>query len=194
MKKLIISLALFLSSFGMMAQEGLFALTYNMGLPVGESADYIDKFSFRGFGIDGRSFIKENITLGGSFSWNVFFEEEVNQTYTEGGEALTGNFYKYVNAFPINFTAHYYFGDYDAAVRWHAGLGVGASKINARTEFGVYQISNNYWHFNMTPDVGALIPMNYRTNLFLSVRYNHAFENKGHSYSYLGFNVGLAWY
>ena len=194
MKKLILIIALSLGTLGMKAQDGIFALTYNMGLATGSTADFISEFSWRGFGIDGRSFIKDNLSMGGSFSWNVFYQEERGASYTDGNRTLTGNFYKYINAFPINFTTHYYFGDYDAAVRWHAGLGIGASKINQRTEFGIYAISHNYWHFNMTPDIGALIPMNYRTNLFLSVRYNYAFENKGKDFGYLGFNVGFAWY
>lgn len=194
MKKIIIISALILSSFGMKAQEGLFALTYNMGLATGSMADYVPSYSWRGFGVEGRSFVTDNITLGGSFSWNVFFDEAIKETLTEGNQSLTGNFYKYVNCFPLNFTAHYYFGDYDATVRFHAGLGIGASKINKRTEFGIWQLSHDYWHFNMTPDVGALIPMNYRSNLFISIKYNYAFEAKGEDYGYLSFNVGFAWY
>ncbi len=194
MKKLIFSTAIFLSSLGLMAQEGLFALTYNMGLPTGSTADYISTYSWRGFGIDGRSFVTDNITLGGSFSWNVFYEEEINTTHVDGNQALTGNFYKYINAYPINFTAHYYFSDYDAPARFHAGIGIGATKINQRTEFSVLQISHDYWHFNVTPDVGVLFPMNYRSNFFLSARYNYAFKAKDKDFGYLSFNVGFAWY
>jgi hypothetical protein len=194
MKKIVLSFALFIGSLGLMAQEGLFALTYNMGLASGSTADFINKYSWRGFGIDGRSFVTDNISLGGSFSWNVFYEEEVNETYTEGNQSLTGNFYKSINAFPINFTAHYYFNDYDAPARIHVGMGVGASKINQRTEFGIWQISHNYWHFNVTPDIGVLFPINYRSNFFVSARYNYAFKAKDKDFGYFGFNVGFAWY
>ena len=194
MKKLLFSTILVLSSFGLMAQDGLFALTYNMGLPVGSSSDYISKYSWRGFGIEGRAFVTDNITLGGSFSWNVFFEEEAPGQYENGTTTLTGNLYKYVNAYPINFTAHYYFGDYDAKVRFHAGLGIGTSKINQEVEFGSFQVSNNKWHFAMTPDVGVLIPMNYRTNFFFSAKYNYAFKANDLEWGYLGLNIGLAWY
>ena len=194
MKKIILSSFLFLSSLGLMAQDGLFAMTYNMGLPVGSTADYISKYSWRGFGIEGRGFVTDNITLGGSFSWNVFFEEEIKATHTEGTASLNGNFYKYINAYPINFTAHYYFNDYDATVRFHAGLGIGASKINQVTEFGAWQASHNYWHFNISPDVGILVPMNYRTNFFVSAKYNYAAKAKDKDFGYLSFNVGFAWY
>ena len=194
MKKLIFSSILFLSSFGLMAQDGIFAMTYNMALPTGDMADYNGKYSWRGFGFEGRAFVTDNITLGGSFSWNVFFKEEINKSYVQDNTTLTGNFYKYINAFPINFTAHYYFNDYDAPVRFHAGLGIGTSKINQETDFGVWAITHDLWHFNMSPDIGILMPMNYKTNLFVNVRYNYAFKNEGYDYGYFGFNVGLAWY
>jgi outer membrane protein W len=177
-----------------MAQDGIFALTYNMALPTGSTSDFIGKYSWRGFGVEGRGFVTDNISLGGSFSWNVFFEEALNETHVDGTQSLTGNFYKYINAYPINFTAHYYFGDYDAKYRFHAGLGIGTAKVNQEVEFGAYQISYNYWHFNIAPDVGVLIPMNYRTNLILSARYNYAFKSNDTEYGWFGFNIGLAWY
>lgn len=177
-----------------MAQDGIFALTYSMALPTGSTSDFIDKFSARGFGVEGRGFVSDNISLGGSFAWNVFFKEELNESYTEGTQTLTGNFYKYINAYPINFTAHYYFGDYDAKYRFNVGLGIGTSKINQEVEFGAYQIQYNYWHFNMAPEVGVLIPMNYRTNIIASARYNYAFKSNDTEYGWFGFNIGLAWY
>jgi hypothetical protein len=194
MKKILYIIVFGLVSGLTTAQDGLFALTYNMGLPLGETADYIGKYSFRGFGMEGRGFVSDNISLGGSFSWNVFFEERLNETFTQGTESLTSDQFRYINAYPINFMAHYYFGTYESEVRFHAGLGVGAHKINRRTEFGTYALEHNYWHFGMTPDVGVLVPMNYRSNLLISVRYNYAFEAKSVAYSYLGFNIGFAWY
>lgn len=194
MKKLTLIAAFLIASVGVNAQDGLFALTYNMGLTVGETNDYISKYSFRGFGMEGRAFVTDNISLGGSFSWNVFFEEKLNETVTQGSETVTADQFRYINAYPLNFIAHYYFGQYDVGARFHAGLGVGAHKINRRTEFSVYALEHNYWHFGMTPEVGVLIPMNYRSNLLLSVKYNYAFEAKSVAYGYLGFNIGFAWY
>lgn len=194
MKKVLVITLLFLGSFGLKAQDGIFALTYNMGLTTGSMHDYIEKYSWRGFGMEGRAFVSDNISLGGSFSWNVFYQEEIDKSYVEGNATLHGNFYKYINAFPINFTAHYYFNAYDAPARFHAGLGIGASKINQETDFGVWATTHDYWHFNITPDVGVLVPMNYRVNLFLSAKYNYAFKTKDQDFGYLSLNVGFAWY
>ena len=193
MKKLFITILIALSSLGAMAQDGLFAVTYSMAMPLGSTSDYISKFSPRGFGVEGRGFLNDNISLGGSFTWNVFFEELKNETFTQGTESITANQFRYINTYPINFTAHYYFGDY-GSTRFNVGLGLGAYKINRRTEFGIFQVEHNYWHFGLAPEAGVLIPLGASTDIMLSVRYNYAFKTEGVDYSWLGFNVGFAWY
>ena len=194
MKKLIISTAIVFSSLGMMAQEGMFGLTYSMGLPVGSTSDYISKYSWRGFGLEGRGFINDHLSMGGSFAWNVMFEKKLGESTIQDNQTLTGDQFRYINAFPINFITHYYFGEYDAPVRINVGLGLGAIKVNRRTEVSVIAIEHNYWHFSVTPEVGVIVPFNYSTNLLFSVRYNYAAEAKGESFSYLSFNIGIAWY
>ena len=194
MKKFIISTVIVFSSMGMMAQEGMFGLTYNMALPVGETSDYISKFSFRGFGVEGRGFINDNFSLGGSFAWQVLFEEKLNESHTEGTQTVTSDQFRYINAYPINFLVHYYFGQYDAAARWNVGVGLGAIKVNQRTEVSIIAIEHNYWHFSVAPEVSVLVPFNYQTNLLLSVRYNYAAPSHDKSFSYVSFNIGLAWY
>jgi len=177
-----------------MAQEGMFGLTYSMGLAVGSTNDYISKFSGRGFGLEGRAFINDNLSMGGSFAWNVLFEEVVNETFTQDNQTVTSDQFRYINAYPINFITHYYFGEYDAPARFNVGLGLGAIKVNRRTEVSIIAIEHNYWHFSVTPEVGVIVPFNYSTNLLVSVRYNYAAEAKGEAYSYLSFNIGIAWY
>ena len=194
MKKFIISTVIVFSSLGMMAQEGMFGLTYNMGLALGETSDYISKFSPRGFGVEGRGFINDNFSLGGSFAWNVFFEEKLNESYTQDNQTITSDQFRYINAYPINFLIHYYIGEYDAPARFNVGVGLGMIKVNQRMEVSTIAIEHNYWHFSVTPEVGVLVPFNYQTNLLVSVRYNYAAPSHDRSFSYLSFNIGLAWY
>ena len=177
-----------------MAQEGMFGLTYSMGLPVGSTSDYISKYSWRGFGLEGRAFINDNLSMGGSFAWNVFFEEKIGESFTQDNGTATADQFRYINAYPINFITHYYFGEYDAPARFNVGVGLGAIKVNRRTEVSVVGFEHNYWHFSVTPEVGVIVPFNYSTNLLVSVRYNYAAEAKGESFSYLSFNIGIAWY
>ena len=194
MKKILLIIAISFSSFGAFAQNGMFGITYNFGLATGEMNTFIGKFSARGFGIEGQGFLNDNISLGGSFSWNVFFEEKVNESYVDGSQTITANQFRYINAFPIMFTAHYYFGaDDGSTTRFFAGLGVGPSKINQRVELGIFQITHDYWHFAIAPEVGVLIPISFTSNVLVSVRYNYAFKSHDQSFGYFGFNVGFAW-
>jgi hypothetical protein len=194
MKKFIISTAIVFSSLAIMAQEGMFGLTYNMAVPLGSTSDYISKFSPRGFGVEGRGFLNDHLSLGGSFAWQTFFEEKIGETPTLDTRTLTGDQFRYINAYPLNFLVHYYFGNYDEAVRFNIGVGVGGIRVNKRTEISVLQIEDNHWHFSVNPEVGILVPFNYSTNLLFSVRYNYAAKSHELSYSYISFNIGLAWY
>mgnify|MGYP003565721482 CR=1 FL=1 len=70
MKKLLIIIAV-LASSSAFAQRSFWSFNYHMSFAAGEQQDFIEKSSFRGVGVDGRSFITDNISVGGSFSWEV---------------------------------------------------------------------------------------------------------------------------
>ena len=92
------------------AQSSIWAFTYDVGVPMGETSDYIDNASWRGFTVQGRSFINPNFSIGGSFSWQVFnsrTDETVNFSFQpEGADkpingTLSGEQLRY-----IDFTYH----------------------------------------------------------------------------------------
>jgi hypothetical protein len=122
------------------------------------------------------------------------YEENAKETVTVDNQTITADQFRYLNTYPINFIAHYYFGAYDAPVRFNVGVGVGAMKVNQRVEISTFEITHNYWHFDVAPEVGILVPFNYQTNLLFSIRYNYAAPSHDQSFSYLSFNIGLAWY
>ena len=71
MKKLLIIIAVFVSTASF-AQQSFWSFNYHMSFGMGEQGDYIADASFRGWGADGRGFLTQNISVGGSFSWEVF--------------------------------------------------------------------------------------------------------------------------
>ena len=99
-------IALFVVGFSMqiVAAQGRFGITYNTALPLGETADYISKYSFRGFGLEGRWEIGNKLDIGFNAAMNVFYEAE-SGSFTEETMTLTGTRYRYLNAYPIMFTA-----------------------------------------------------------------------------------------
>ena len=194
MKRYIYLISLFtLISFGAFAQ-GMFGISYDIGLPVGGTTDYIGQASFRGFGIEGRGFIKDNFSYGGSFSWAVFYEEVGPDQFEEedGNRTVYGKQYRYINSFPLMATMHYYFGEWNTT-RLYAGGGIGAHIVNQRTDVGLYVVKDEKWRFGLAPEVGVLIPVNFNSSLKLSAKYQYAVKaGDSDAVSYLSFNIGFA--
>lgn len=174
------------------AQSSVWNLTYNMGFTTGEFNQYISKTSFRGFGFEGRGFLNDNVSLGGSFSWAVFAEQTEALESTELFDA-SGLQNRYVNSFPIAFNAHYYLGE-AYGTRLFFGAGIGAYRINQRTEFGLYAFENFNWHFGFYPEIGVIAPVGTgNTGIFASLRWQNALGNSNADYySYLSLNIGFA--
>ena len=51
------------------------AITYNMGLPMSDTKDFTDAYSWRGMGLEFRKFVKNTTSVGLSLGWNVFHDE-----------------------------------------------------------------------------------------------------------------------
>ena len=192
MKKSIYIITLLLISNYAFSQ-GMFSISYDISLPIGTTSDFIGATSFRGFGVEGRGFITDNLSYGGSFNWAVFYEEfgpqewEVDETGTAYGKQ-----YRYVNSFPLMATLHYYFGEWDET-RLYAGAGIGAQKIDQRTDFGLYTDNDNSWRFGFAPEVGVLIPINFNSNINLSAKYQYAVKSgDSDAVSYINFKIGFA--
>jgi len=196
MKKNIYILSIILLASTSAFSQGLFSISYDIGIPLSESAEFVGKTSFRGFGVEGRAFINDNLTYGGSFNWAVFYEEVGPQTWNGVGDEETatvyGTQYRYVNSFPLMATMHYYFGEWDET-RVYLGGGIGAQKVDQRTDFGLYTVNVNNWRFGFAPEVGVMIPVNFNSSINLSAKYQYALKNgDGDAFSYLSFKVGIA--
>ena len=185
------------------SQSNLWAFSYDVGFPLGETSDYIGNTSWRGFTVQGRSFIKPNISVGGSFSWQVFYEQvdEVVEFSYQPEEvdrpingALSGKQFRYINTLPIMVNIHYYMGDaLIDAVRPYAGLSLGTAPTKQRTEVGIIAIDEFNWHFALAPEIGILVPIDTGVDFFGSLKYNLALKaNDSITHSYLNIQVGLA--
>ena len=194
MRKYIYLIAVFtIISTGAFAQ-GMFSISYDIGLTLGGTSEYISQPSFRGFGLEGRGFITDNLSYGGAFSWAVFYEEVGPEEWTREGEDGTvyGKQYRYINSFPLMATMHYYFGEWNST-RLYAGGGIGANIVNQRTDVGIYVVKDEKWRFGLAPEVGVLIPINFNSSLNLSAKYQYAVKaGDSDAVSYLSFKIGFA--
>jgi len=186
----------FIIAPNLFAQDYLMNLTYNMAQPLGNTKEFVDEFSFRGLGFEGRNFSKKNFSFGFNFGWNII-DHQTNETVQLENGAISGRQVRYINSFPFHLTGHYYLGGRRDPVRFFGGLGIGTYYIIQRFELGVTAIENDRWHFGLAPEIGILVPAG-DIMLIASIKYNHAFDSgktvfgdDDNTQSYIGFNVGI---
>ena len=165
------------------------AFTYQGALSSGDTKNFVDQFSWRNVGLEGRSFMNPDLSVGVFFGWNVF-NDEGEGLVSLGSADISGYQYRFVNAFPMLLTAHYYLGD-RTGPRAFVGTGVGTYWIENRMELGLTAVTVDNWHFGLAPEVGLMIPTAGFSEAYLSAKYNYAFESGGITHSYWTFGVGI---
>ncbi len=190
---LIVALVVF--SLGVSAQTKT-NVFYSMGLPMGDTKDYINPASFRGATIEFEKLVNPNIGVGFLVGWNTFYEakDRATQPLPSGSGEIRSNEYRYLNAIPLQATGKYYFADDDAVVRPFVGLAAGTYYMEQRRDNGLFSDSDKGWTFSMAPKVGVLVPVNYRTSLAVSVDYSTSFKSSDvPQHNWIGINVGFSW-
>jgi hypothetical protein len=171
-----------------------FGFAYTPVLPTGNSTDLVgSSLSFRGATMEGRKVVKDNVTVGFSAGWQVMNYETGETLQPRQGIDVTGFQFRYINNFPILFTAHYYFGR-RGDMRPYIGGGAGISYLERRMEVGLYLIDQDGWPITLAPEIGVAFPAGWRAAGFGFVRwYWMASAGGAPSLSYLSFGLGIAW-
>jgi hypothetical protein len=202
MKKNIKKIALiglvFLSTSAFSQSGGYWNFQWNIGFPLGDTKDYVSKASLRGFGLEGRGFVTDQMLVGGRIAWNVFYEDygniiqQINET-----SVIYGYTQKYLNAMPLMVTGHYEFNQYGGSVLPYVGLGLGTYYMQSRSFVGIYYVQDNVWHFGFYPEVGVIVPLggsSSNTGLNAAVQYNMAAKTKDSpGQSWIGLNLGITY-
>ncbi len=183
--------------------QSLGSMTYNMSFPTDKLSDFIDKTSFKGFGLEGRWFQSRNFSFGLSFAWTVFDQRvgdpiQIVQDGVNG--TVSGTQIRVVNSIPILATAHYYTGKRRDQFRLYFGAGVGTYYITQRLEIGLVAFESNNWHLGVAPEVGVLLNFSREFTMIVNTKYNYAFSagtslggGDDNTYAYWGINVGFVW-
>lgn len=198
MKKLSIIAIILIMSTAAFAQDYFTGVGWTIGFPYGENtADFISNTSYRGFYMEGRKFTSKNLSFGMSFGWNVFHqlvEEDFNYGNDKVGATVSGKQNRSLNFFPILLTTHYHLRKSRKFMSF-VGIGAGTYYINERVDIGIYSFGNDNWHFALAPEFGVTFRMGYHMDGLISLKYNHAFESgKGSQHSFIGLNIGIAYY
>ncbi len=172
-------------------QEWFWGLEYMVSGTTSDTKQFADDFSWRNFGIEGRNLLNENMSAGIYIAWNVF-ANVTDELIRFDNADVSGVQYRYVNAFPIMATAHYYFGR-RRGIRPYVGLGAGTYYAENRLEIGLTAFTTNNWHLGVAPEAGVIIPVNFNARALLNARYNYGFEAGGMKLSYWTIGVGIGW-
>ncbi len=192
MKKILL-IILFLVGIGISsnAQNSLYSVNYVVTMPMGNTADFIDVVSGRGFSFEYQKFINDHVAIGGEVGYSTIYQRTDNQVYTQETASLSGIQYRYQHSYPIMATASYYHSFTDL-IRPYASLGLGTLASNRTIEMGMYQSDKTSWQFALRPELGALVQPSDRVAFRIGAKYYGALEGGGlPGQSNLGFNIGL---
>ena len=190
------AVAIILLAIGFTSQAqggGIWNFQWAIGFPVGETNDFISQTSFRGFGLEGRGYVTDKLTVGGRGAWHTFYKDYGFVTNDMGNSTISGYQRKYINAIPLTVNTHYYFGY--GAVLPYIGVGIGAYFIETRNYMGVYYVQEKAWHFGVAPEVGVVIPFgNSNTGLNFGLKYQYAAKTKDtQAVSWVELDVGISY-
>jgi hypothetical protein len=177
------------------AQEMFGAVSYQISQPRTDTENFINNPSYLGWGLDLREMVRDDISLGGSFAWNIFHERSSEPIHLNNGGTVTGLQDRTLNAFPIMFNASYYFGE-KKGIRPYLGLNLGGFVFIQTVSVGIWQIENTRWDWGMAPEAGVIIPLKHDFGLMFSTKYHYAFTGESPTgqninNAYVSFNIGL---
>jgi hypothetical protein len=135
MKKAIIILAFAVFGGTIALSQNIWTVNYDIGIPLGGMTDYTSKTSFRGFSVNGNSYISDKVTLGGTFQWNAFYEKYPRDTYQLPDGAINSTVWAKLYVMPLLVNARYNFKP-EGTFRPYVGLG---------TEAYLYSAGNPGW-------------------------------------------------
>jgi hypothetical protein len=174
------------------------SVVYQLGIPVGNTYDYIHDVEWRGIGVDLQWLLKPTISVGLALGWNVFYEN-INATinYVPGnkapGFAISGNQDRSFNFFPLLADIRF-LPRLKNGVRPFLGLGIGGYVTTQYLGIGLSSFQQTAFQFGLAPEVGILVPVQSGVAVDFSVRYNMAFAGGGIDFQqWVGLSLGVAW-
>lgn len=175
------------------AQDRFTSLALNIGIPMGDTKNFVEEATARGLSFDYNKLINENLAVGGGIAWEVFYQEMGQTTTTVETSSVTGLEYRYMNSFPLHLTGTWFFTP-EKAFTPYAGLGVGTIYDRQDKDIGIYRYKEDAWHLSFRPEVGFQYDINNFTGLRFGVRYNQAFAAGNiDASSYLAVTLGVVW-
>ena len=193
MKRIVFIISVFLSTLTLSAQDFV-GVSWDMSTGLSDTYNYISRPSLRGFTFfDMRSFLRTDISVGGSFGLNTF-HNSLTGSFTDESATITGKQLRYINSLPLMANFHYYIDEDREDITFYVGSGIGTYILEQRTDMGLYTSGSGFkWHFGFQPQLGMLIPVSDRYQFHLAFKYHHAFKRSDwDGVNYLALSLGIA--
>lgn len=167
------------------------SILYTMAIPMGNTADYISKTSYRGFSVYFDHYVEDEFSVGFYSGLQTYYEAMGQQSRVHETGTVTGKAYHYINQIPLFLTGKYHFARF-ASITPHFGLGTGFNITIQTYELGGYQIEDTDWQFGVQPELGLGIELSPSTDFLVNVVYNQGVNSSDiDAMSSVAFNVGL---
>lgn len=166
MKKIYLVVLFVLGACGISnAQESYWAINWDISSAMGETGDFVGGVNFRGVSVEGRYFIKSDLTIGGSLGWNTLYEKQddlppIEIEVEDYDGHLSGTQLHYVNTVPVLFTSHYYMEGFGKG-KVFLGAGIGGVYAEQRNDIGLRSYYSDSFGFAFQPEIGTMIPIGY---------------------------------
>lgn len=196
MKKLQLFILAIVFTFGVNAQDSFFGITYNTAAPLGETADFIDNYSWGAMGLEWKKMTTDNFAVGLNLSWQIFSQKTDFGTLEipEQNLAISGSQLRYFNYFPATVTASYHFNPQGKVIPF-VGAGAGLYRVLQRFDISGFAYNQDSWNFGFYPEAGILIPTGGSADLFINSKYHYILPSTGYqAHSYLNVNVGFSYF
>jgi len=177
MKKLILILAFIIggSYFYYGKAQGVGEISYQASFPTGDFSDFVSKTSWVGFSFQGRYYLNEQFSLGGSFSWFYFPDKKGKQTVqiqNEGG-VYTGNQTNFTNIYGLLAIAQYDLKNKKEHTVPFVRGGLGAAYQNQRTDLGLYAYKYDGVQFHVNAEAGVRFNYSINKGIVVAATYNY---------------------
>ncbi len=173
-----------------LARNNVFGVSWNLSVPTGNTSDFLSDFSFRGMGVEYKTFINKNVAYGVNVSWNVM-AEEMDEPFQVDSFSVSGLRTHYVNSVPIYVSGCRYFGS-QMGTRYFVGGHAGVAWLEQRMDLGLFSREESNWHAAFAPEIGIQLPYSAFLGSF-SVRYNYMLKaGETEAQSYLEIRLGFS--
>lgn len=150
-----------------------FGAAWSLAMPLGDTKDFTDSFSLRGFSLEYRNYYTREMAWGLNISYNVFNEEK-DSTFYGDNYAVTGQRWTYINAVPMYLSWHRVPGGTRDGSLFY-GLNAGAVWLEQRTTLGLYEVNESNVHLGFAPEIGYHFPWQSFLG-YGAVRFNYMLE------------------